>query len=294
VSFEATNVLVLDTTPQANPVANVTVKILSADGTIVYGLATTDSSGHAGFLLPSDVPMQLRCFKFAVSFINPQLFTVISGQTNSFNVQAVLVTPPVPNDPRLCTAYGYFRDITGAPQANADIYFIAEFNPVWVDGAAVLKERVQVRSDKNGYAEVNLFRFGHYRCTVAGEEDITRKIRVPNLPNCSLPDLIFPIVSQAVTTPPGSSFQISVGQELMIGLNLYASDGECLGTAIGDVLYSTSDQSVLSYNVYKAGMTLIGVGPGTATINIVRGDKSIVHLPDPGITGQPIFVVVTP
>jgi hypothetical protein len=293
MAYQTVDFYINDTTPQKKPVSGVTVKLLSTDGKIVFGLTTTDTSGHAGFLLPDGQTYQARFFKFSVSFVNPQLFTVPSGQPASFNICAELVCPPVPNDPRLCTAFGYFRDITGAPQRNVDIYFIARFNPALVDGAGVLKERRQVRSDKDGYCQVNLFRHAHYDCTIAGEEDVTRKIRVPDQPNCNLPDLIFPVVDSVVTTPSGP-FSISVGQELMIGLQVYASDGECLGTAIGDVCYSTSNQSVLSYAVYKDGMTLIGVGPGTAQINMCRGDRSIVRIPDTPISGQPLVVTVVP
>lgn len=293
MAFQTVDVYVADTTPQKNPVANVTVKVLSQDGTIVFGLTTTDSNGHAGFLLPDGTTYQFRFFKFSVSFINPQLFTVPSGQPASFNVCAELVCPPVPNDPRLCTAFGFFRDITGAPQTNVDMYFIARFDPTLVDGAGVLKERRRVRSDRHGYCQVNLFRNAHYDCTIAGEEDITRKIRVPDAPNVNLPNLIFPVVESVVTTPSGPAFSISVGQELMIGLKVYASDGECLGSGITDVLYSTTNDNVLSFNIYKDGMTLIGVGPGMAEIRMRRANRSIVRIPDCPIQGQPLIVTVT-
>jgi hypothetical protein len=294
MAFQVVDLFISDTTPQKNPVSSVTVKVLSTDGTIVFGQTITDANGHAGFLLPDGQSYQARFFKFAVSFVNPQLFTVPAGQAASFNISAELVTPPVPTDARLCTAYGYFRDITGAPQRNVDIQFIARFDPTLVDGSGVLKERKRVRSDQNGYCQINLFRNAHYDCTIAGEEDITRKIRVPDAPNCNLPDLIFPIVASVVTTPPGPAFAISVGQNLMIGFQVFASDGACLGSGIGDIIFSTSDQSVLSYSVYRDGLTLIGVGPGVAQLILCRADRSVVHIPDCPISGQPLVVTVSP
>jgi hypothetical protein len=294
VAFQAVDLFISDTTPQHNPVSGVTVKVLSTDGTIVFGLTATDANGHAGFLLPDGATYQVRFFKFSVSFTNPQLITVPAGQAAAFNIPATLVTPPVPNDIRLCTAFGFFRDITGAPNNGLRIQFIAEFDPLWVDGAGVLKERNEVRTDKNGYAQINLFRHARYECTIAGEEDLVRKIAVPDLPNCNIVDLIFPIVASLVTTPPGPAFTITVGQEMPLGLKVYASDGECLGSGIGDIIYSTSDQSVLSYNVYRDGLTLIGVGPGTAQLCARRADRSIVHIPDLPIAGQPLIVTVLP
>lgn len=298
MSFEPVDFFVKDTTSFHAPVAGVTVKVLSADGTLVYAQSTTDLLGHAGFLLPSGVPLQARFYKFQVGFTNPQLFTVLPsplppGQTNVFDTEATLLTPPMPTDPRLCAAFGFFRDPTGAPQAGVDIHFIAKFNPVWLDGSAVLKERVIVRTDESGYAQVNLIRNGQYDVTVQGEEDITRLISVPDAPNVNLPDLLFPIVSRIVLTPPGL-YMVPVGGELLLGFEVFSSDGVSLGIGQGDIRCSTSDGSILNYSISTDGLKLLGVGPGTAQINIVRADQSIVHIPDAGIQGQPIVVTVTP
>lgn len=302
MSFETVDFFVNDTSPSALPVAGVVVKVLSQDGKLTYSQATTDSSGHAGFLLPSGIPMQVRTYKFGVGFTNPQLFTVLPsplapGQTNSFNIVATLLTPPVPTDARLCTAFGFFRDVTGAPQANVEIHIIAKFDPVWLEGAGVLKERVIVRTDDNGYVQVNLIRNGQYDCTIQGEEDITRHISVPDAVNVNLPDLIFPIVSQIVLVPPGP-FTVPHGTELAVQMTVYGSDGENLGIGVGDIMVSTSDNSVLGYTFSPGGLVLIGIAPGTAQLNIKRADCSIVHVPDPGITiaGNPngtIQVTVT-
>lgn len=293
MSFENVDFYINDTTPLTNPVVGVTVKILSADGKTVYGQGVTDSSGHAGFLLPSDIPFQARFYKFQVGFTNPQFFTVVSGVTNAFNIPAQLLTPPVPLDARLCTAFGYFRDITGAPAANTLVHFIAKFDPVWLDGSAVLKTPTIVRSDDQGYMQVNLIRNAHYDCTVEGEEDITRHIRVPDAPNVNLPDLLFPIVAQLNLTPPGP-YTIAKGQEYPVGLEVIASDGANLGCARGDIMIYISDNTILGYAISPLGLVLIGVGPGTATLTVERADKSIVHIPDAGIVNGVLTVTVTP
>ena len=298
MGFSAVDVYVNDTSPTQSPVAGVTVKVLSQDGKLTYSLTTTDAQGHAGFLLPDSQTYQMRLYKFGVSFSQPVLFSVLAeplapGQTNAFDVAAVLVTPPVPNDARLCTAFGYFRDVTGAPQSNVQIHFIAKFDPVWLDGAAVVSERVVVSTDCRGYVQVNLIRNGQYECTVEGEEDITRTINVPDAPNVNIADLIFPVVQQVVTSPQGP-FTIATGASLTIDLTFYGSDGENLGLGIGDVLFSVSDTTVLGYAlVNPTGVTLIGIAPGTAQFIMTRADKSIVRIPDPGILGSPIVVTVT-
>jgi hypothetical protein len=297
VTYESVDFYVNDTTPAANPVAGVVVKILSQDGTLTYSQVTTDADGHAGFLLASGIQYQARFFKFAVSFTNPQYFTVLPsplapGQSNSFDVAATIITPPVPTDPRLCTAFGYFRDITGAPQAYVEIHIIAEFDPVWLDGAGVLKERVIVRTDENGYVQLNLIRNGHYNCTIQGEEDVVRKIVVPDAPNVNLPDLIFPIVSELILNPPGP-YTLTVGEEMPVAMSVIASQGQNLGLGIGDVMFKTSDDTVLSYAFSAGGLVLIGVGAGVAQLIVTRANNSIIHIPDNGITNGVLNVTVT-
>lgn len=294
MAFQTVDLYVNDTTPQKNPVSGVVVKVLSTDGKLVFGQVATDSSGHAGFLLPDGTTYQARFFKFGVSFTNPQLFTVPSGQAASFNIPAQLITPPVPTDARLCTAFGFFRDITGAPQSDLEMQFISKFDPTWVDGSGVVKERVKVFTDKKGYAEINLFRLGHYECTVVGEEDITRCIKVPDQPNVNLPDLIFPIVQSVVTSPSGPAFSVGVGQSVLIGITVYGSDGENLGSGQGDVIYSSSNLNVLGFGISKLGLTLMGVAPGVVMVTLTRSNKSIVHIPDLPIQGSPFVVTVTP
>lgn len=293
MSFEPVDFFVLDTSPGRVPVSGAYVKVLSADGKLVYSAGSTDADGHVGFLLPSDIPFQMRAYKFATSFKQPLLFTVLSApQTNTFDVSASTVAPPTPNDARLCTAFGYFRDITGAPHAGVEIHVIGQFNPVWVEGAGVLKERVILRTDDAGYVQVNLFRNAKYDVVIQGEEDLVRHIAVPDAPNVNLVDLIFPIVKEVICTPPGP-YALAVGEELAVGLRIIGSGGEDLGMGFGDVMYSTSDGNVLNYTVSAVGLTLVGVGPGTASINIKRADLSIVHIPDPGVSGQPLVATVT-
>lgn len=298
MSFENVDFFVKDTTPAKNPVPGVVVKVLSADGKLVYGMQTADSAGHAAFLLPTGVSYQARFYKFAFSFAQPQLFTVLPapllpGQTNAFDVKGSTLAPPVPTDGRLCTAFGFFRDVTGAPQANVEIHFIAKFDPVWLEGAAVVKERVIIRTDAKGYAQVNLIRNGQYDCTLQGTEDVVRRIDVPDAPNANIADLIFPVISRVVTVPPGP-FVVPKGGFLEVALHIMASDGNDLGKAVGEVFYKSSDSSILGFSFSATGIVLLGNGLGTATVTVTRADQSIVRIPDAGVVNGVLTVTVTP
>lgn len=298
MGYEAVDVFVKDTTPAKNPVEGVVVKIFSEDGKIVYGMQQSDADGKASFLLPSEFTYQVRFYKFGYAFDQPQILVVLDApvlpQTNIFEAAATNVTPPVPNDIRLCTAFGYFRDITGAPQANVEIHFIAKFNPVWLEGSGVVKERVIVRTDAKGYVQLNLIRNGQYDCTIQGEEDITRHIDVPDAPNVNLPDLIFPVVERVITVPAGPNFTLAVGEELALEMHVMTSDKNDLGKGLNDVFYRVADCNIASFSFDQTHMILRGNAPGTTQITLERADKSIVRIPDPGVLGQPLVVTVTP
>lgn len=295
MGYEPVDFVVKDTSPLHNPVEAVLVKIFSQDGRLVFEQSQTDAAGHAGFLLAAGFSYQARFYKQQVSFQNPQLFDVLEAPaTNAFDINAEIAAPPVPTDPRLCTAFGYFRTVTGAPASGVDIHFIAKFKPLLLDNAAVLTERAIIRTDDGGYGQINLIRLGHYDVTVQGLEDYTQKICVPDAPNVNLPDLLFPVVA-SVAYDPAPPFTVAVGQELQLSPTVVATDGRVLGgAALNDVVWSSSDPAVLA--VLPAGdkVTLRGITAGSASILVKRADYSIVRYPDLPISGQPTAVTVTP
>jgi hypothetical protein len=304
MSFESVDIYCYDSTPQQNPLVGVVVKALSQDGTQTFTMGTTDTTGHVGFMLPSSPPdgtvYQLRAYQFGTSFSLPQFITVLPDPLppsvlNSFEMTGTIIQPPHANDIRLCVASGYFRDMTGAPQRGLQIHFIGRFDPLWVDGAAVLKERVIISSDRRGYAQVSLFRNAQYNVTIQGEEDVTRVITVPDQNNVNMADLIFPIVQEVVLDPP-PPYTIAAGTSLTVGISVIATNGQDLGTGYGDVMYSTTDQGVVGFalNPRLRELTLQAGLPGTAQIVLKRSDRSVVHLPYAPIAGQPINITVTP
>ena len=292
MSYEAVNFFVKDTTVSANPVAGVLVRVFSQDGRTAYTQTETDAAGRAGFLLEAGVTYQARFYKFQIGFTNPQFFQVSATQPNTFDVAAEVLTPPTPLDARLCTAFGYFRDATGAPKSNTLIHFTPKFDPTWLEGAAVINSRIAVRADETGYAQVNLIRNGQYDVTIQGEEDLNRPISVPDAANVNLADLVFPVVARVVFDPPGPH-TLAVGERRTLDMHVLGSDGQDLGTGLGAVMYLVRDTNVLQYECSSKTLTLIGVGAGTTQLELTRADQSIVRIPDPGIQGQPLVVTVT-
>jgi hypothetical protein len=299
MSFESVDIFVLDTTPQQNPVPGVTVKILSQDGKTVWTLATSDSAGHVGFLLPSGAMYQLRFYKPSFTFVNPQFINVVDipnvdNLVNVFNILATGVSPPVPMNSRLCTAYGFFQNMAGRPAAQVQIQFISKFNPLLVDGAAVLTERIYVTTDDSGYAQVDLFQGGQYDVTVSGTEDYLRMISVPFLPNVNIGNLLFPVVASVTFDPPIPA-TMHVGEpDMQVTPTAYATDGNMLPyNGANDITWSSSDSNILAVLPSGGILTLRPLSAGTASVIATRSNKSIIVIPDVGIQGSPATVVIS-
>lgn len=293
-TYVPVNIYVTDNTAAANPVSGVTVRVFSQDGLTAITEAQTDGTGLAAFLLASDFTYQVRFFKFQTIFQNPQYITVEDPPVqNGFTTTCVPFSPPMSQDPRLCMASGFFRTVTGAPAPNTDIQFISKFDPLIIDGDAVLNERQIARTDKNGYVQVPLYRCGKYSVIVAGMEDVRRDIAVPDQPGVNLPDLIFPVVSQIVFNPTGP-FTVTIGTDLQVTSTIVTSDGN-EDRNYWDVFWHTSDIGICAVLAGSPILTLRGFMPGTCNLYAKRRNRHIVRIPDTPITGIPqVITVVAP
>jgi len=293
MAYVPVDVILKDTSPQMDPISGVVCRVYSQDGRLFYTQVATDSQGHVGFLLPDSLTYQLRFFKFGVGFKNPLYIQVVPAPgTNIFDVGAELVTPPVPADARLCTAYGHFRRPDGSAAPYMDIHFIPKFKPLLLDGSALLVERAIVRTDENGYVELNLIRGGKYDVTIQGLEDMLRHVSVPDAPNWNLPDLLFPVVSR-VTFYPDPPTSITVGQQIQLMPTVYTSDGNIDEGGSYDVIWSSDDPSILGLSLAGGVLTLHGNAVGTANVVAVQADQSIVTIPPTIIQGTPLMVMVS-
>jgi hypothetical protein len=289
MGYEQVEVYVLDARDGSTPIDGVLVRVYDSAGKVYFTEATTGVDGKAGFLLFTQ-QYSLRFYKFQVGFSQPQYIDVLGGGGNAFNVLASPHEPPVAQDPRLCRASGYFRDVTGAPRAQLDMHFISEFRPVLLDDALVMDERRQLKTDKDGFACIDLIRCGNYLVTLEAYEDTTRRIRVPDAPSCNLPHLLFPVISR-ITVDPVS---VSVGTEQKLEPSVYDSAGVPVpGTANGDVKWELEDPTVALLTVTADYLLVKGLKTGSTTLKASRINTSIIRIPDSGITGVPVGVVVT-
>ena len=298
MSYEAVDVYVHANSLSGIPLASTVVRVFSADGLTAITQAMTDTSGRASLLLEGGFDYQLRFFKFQVAFRAPVLISVLADPdvvtANNFDVWGEVQIPPTSPNPWLCVAYGYFKKQTLSAAPNTEIHFIGKFDPIMVDGAAVVAERSIVHTDDKGYVQVNLIRGAEYDVTLAGMEDVLRTVSVPDLPNVNVADLLFPVVA-SVTFAESPPYSMGVGGRIYLTPTITSSTGLVIpGVGRGDVLWSVSDDSVVMLDATDTRIVLTGRAPGIARLIARRADQSVIRLPSSEIRGQPVSLLVTP
>jgi hypothetical protein len=291
VSYEPVDVYLKD--QQGNPISDTVVRVFNPAGTVFFTQQTTDVDGKASFLLFTQ-DYSMRFYKFRATFPQPQMFTVLTAPNlNTFDVKGEVFYPPVANDPRLCRCAGYFRDPDGTSQQFLDLHFYPEFSPIIVDQAGVMPRKSVIRTDEQGYAEIDLFRGGCYRVTIEGQDNEERYVRVPDLASCNLPDLLFAVVKRITFDPPGP-WTIAAGAELEVTPTVYDSAGAVLtGTGQNDVDWTSSATSVLGLQVKETTIVLRALEAGSAELRAARRDQSIIRIPNVAVDGQPVAVTVS-
>jgi hypothetical protein len=316
--IEVTRISVVD--QDGTPQVGVLVRVYDLTGTtLITQDTTTPVSGKAivDVLLDGLLDGQLytiRMQKTGLAFDgslgpdskSPQSIQVFSPPTgapngeNSFQVRCQSFVQPVATDPRLCRVSGFFRDASGRPLPNLDLFIINKFKPAIIDGRAVLGERLDIRTDKQGYAEFDLFRNGEYEAYIQSVEAadsvnglaFIAQLRVPDRSSVNLPDLLFPVVSEIQWNP--ATINLVAGTELEVFPTVLSSDYRTLtGTAGNDVQYAITDMTIATLALAGDRLTIKGLQPGSTTLTAVRRDQTIVKIPDSGIIGSPLLITVS-
>lgn len=292
MTYSAVDILVRENNDLGASIAGVVVKVLSEDGTMVFGQAETNADGVASFLLPVQ-RYQVRFYKFATMFTNPMLLALSDTPQNTFRVFGFPVVRPVSTDPRICLASGYFRTAAGTPQKNLDIQFIAKFDPLLLEGAGILSERVTIRTDDKGYALIPLIRGAEYDVTLEGMENIYRSVEVPNTSSVNLPDLLFPVIQGVSFDGVDGPISLAVGAELLLQGHVFTTDQRELDELGSDVAWSQSNPTVLNFELRPGSqLWLQALNPGSCVLTGERKDKTIIRIPNPPIAGLPLQVTV--
>jgi hypothetical protein len=303
MALETVEITVQDDQIVPQLVDGVVARVFDETGTTFITEATTGSvlPGKVQVTLNGDDPpirYQLRFYITGGSILSPQYIDVYSPPAasptgaNNFLITASVFTLPVAVNPYLCRASGYVWGPDGRPRRGIDIAFVPLFRPLVVNGIGVLGERVNVKTDKNGYVQVDLLRDGMYYATVESHENVLREVAVPDRSSINIMHLLFPIV---VAIDYGvASVSVAVNGLTTLTPQVQASDFRVLeGSGSEDVQYSVDNPAVASVLVSPDNVVINGLSPGNTSLRVTRKDSSIIYIPDPGIDGAVLPITVT-
>lgn len=300
MAIEIVDVLVKDVAVPFAPVSGVVVRVYDSTGTTLITSGTTDGTGHVQFMLDggtSFIRYQLRTYKQGIAIPQPQYADVYSPPAgsptgaNNFQLNATVFALPQAVDPALCRLSGYIKDPAGRARRGIDIHFIDRFKPLIVgegdSAVGVLGERVAVRTDKNGYVQIDLYRNGCYRGIIESHENVGRDIFVPDLPAANINLVLFPRV-YGVTFTPAPPWTLAVGTQLVVMVQTQLTSGYVInGTAPDDLDYSQPDGNpAVALQVLDDRLVLRGLTTGGSTLFVKRRDASLAYSPDVAVVGD--------
>lgn len=265
---------VMDDAPVPTPVTGAVVRVFSADGVLFVTQGTTDENGEALFELPEDT-YWVRFFKSGFQFPSRLSIDVLETETNAFEVSGIdLLARPPATDVNLCRVTGQIVTGTGAASSGATIYFMSTGEPRLVGRALWCPSKVYAHSDASGVMMLDLVRNTVYEAWIAGHDDATYRIRVPDFPSVDLSDLLFPYVASVHVEEPEvavaareshSQFPI-VTLSSRVTVPYALDDGDTV--ELSGMLRATSDDpSVATVSLLPRGeVRITGRAPGTTII----------------------------
>ncbi len=336
----AVNIFVEDTTISPAPIAGVVINVYNATTLALVATGTSDVDGETALLLPGaaspGTSYEVRLYKAGVLFTNPHLIAVleplVGPATNDFDITGTLQTLPVATDPRMCRCTGQFINFSGTPVQNTVVRIIAVMGtgsmtkmpivslppaltipppllpsllsgfqvPKVLDGKMVSVGEMEIRTDLNGKAIIDLIRGGMYYVTFAGEEDVVWPIIVPDRSSVNLNDLIHPqpvSLEWDQTDAPGDAFTLAVGETATVDFSVLFSNYQEYACDLGNIIqFTNSDGTVADLFYDPAGrVQLTGRVAGTLEVTVsVQPNMVPARLPDYSITAAPLSVTVTP
>jgi hypothetical protein len=242
------------------PVEDVYIGVFLEDGTFVT-FVETDGDGNGELLLPADT-YYLRLHKVKHSFSGKYRIEVEAGEVNTFNIQSIHLLRSPSTDPLLCAVYWDAAFNPSETTLPVGIHYV----DTQVIGNRFVGEDVTLFVRNPG---VQLLPRGVY--CYASFRDITRKVKIPDLPFCELVDLLVPIVSSigvvASDVPVGTSVTFPLTVVRTDGLTLPDADDED-GSIAAYVTAVSGDTDICTVSVTDTGLVVNGIAVGSTTITV--------------------------
>jgi hypothetical protein len=183
---------------------------------------------------------------------------------------------------------GYFVDATGLPIPRLRITFEPRFTPILIDEYLMSDNQPVCTTDERGYASITLVRGAMYDAVIEGVENHCRVIRVPDQSTASLPLVLTPMVGAVDLGVAAVS--LAVGGTVTLTPTVTDLAGVPMET-LADVTFRSTNTSVLSVSATNTEVTLLGIGAGSAAVDVLRRRTEVDRIPNTGLPSLPVTVV---
>lgn len=293
--YTTVNVIALSSRDNT-PLAGVLVRILNTNLQTVASLLT-NTSGVAGFVLPSERNYEVRMFLEGALHISPRALPV--GTEASIEVTAKILPPDTYQnpDPVLCNAHGFLLGTHGRPvKGQIDI----RPNPALAAFSYAGKYQLMhtrwdsYQSDGQTPLVLPLRRCGVYDVRIHALEEQVVRVQVPNLPSVSLSDLLWPYLSDLLFSPAFDPAPLAVNEARSYTLSAQLSSGLAASLELFGLSFQSSNTAVAEVSFSGGVLSLRGVAAGTATVTVTESSgRFIVRQPEPPIRPFPLEVEVS-
>jgi hypothetical protein len=302
MAVETVQIAIADDQVVPLPVDGVEARIFDDAGTFI---TTVVSGALISGELQAELPgssdgetYELRFFKVGVALPPTRVVvysppSLSSTGTNRFMLSAEVFRLVPSPDARMCRISGFVANATGKLRRGVTLVITPQFNAFIAEPSVVTPGRFIVKTNAEGFCSFDLFRSAMYTIMIEAQEEVTRPARVPDRAALSLTALLFPVVTRVEFAEGAGSFVVPAGGFVTLTPVITTTDYRVLeGSAAEDVGYWIDDQSVASVYVLGDRIQVRGIAAGTTTLRVSRLDGSVVSLPDPGIIGGTVTIVV--
>jgi hypothetical protein len=311
------DIYVTDESPVPIQMPGVEVAVYDPVTNLLVAEGMTDESGHVAFILPgSSTPgtqYEVRAYKSGVNFHGAHSILVtnpvLPGAPNKFDLTGADSTIlPLSGSSLLCRCTGMFVNFSGIPLANKTIRIMAQGEnlskvvKVWdIPSKMVAPDVMDIQTDANGFASVNLVRTGQFNITFGGDDDTIWCIRVPERDAANFVDLIHPfpqLLDWDDVEAPGDAVSLTVNQTKIIPLAVTFTDYSIQSTLLDTWIdfINNFDASKVSavYDSALGAVVLTGVAAGVATLTpqLMTGLQP-ARWPVPSVILPPLTITVT-
>ena len=275
--------------PAGTPIENVKVSLYTAVGVFVSS-GLTDVAGNVFLGDRAAATYEIRITPPAPGSVsggsNRQNITTTDGPALAFDIVVDTSSLPQSPDAAFCRCSGYFINHANQPMRGVPISFgLAETTPhlALETGAntarGIFPDRVEVLTDKNGYASIDLLCGQTYHVQVGGHADSTWDIIVPNALASSLPDVVYPYPntvefrdSNATLLLPSASPAVSVlqGVTAEVDLTTVFRSGLSVEGLRGLTMQADTNHWMVGLAISAHKLVITGLSPGVIVMSLAH------------------------